>query len=288
MSILLEALKKSEAQRRLGETPTLQTPITAEDSSTEVKRYWVPAVMLVLTAALITWMGLVQFRPVAAPPELAALQTGESQAQAGQEPVDAPEPDGNQEMLVKTPVETGVENSAEAPAEAPAEALVKAPVKTPVTDYADAPPPPVSQGAPRTSPVASHEQAANLSRKSVSAIRQNPRGQKPSATVAATELTQDAIPADMAEGEQNEGDRLEPYMTEPLGYWQVPQSVRESMPELHITVLVYAENPQDRFLLINGERLREKEELSEGLILEEILRDHAIFSYRNYRFQVKS
>jgi hypothetical protein len=60
------------------------------------------------------------------------------------------------------------------------------------------------------------------------------------------------------------------------------------MPELHITVLVYAENPQDRFLLINGERLREKEEVSEGLVLEEILRDHAIFSYRNYRFQVKS
>jgi len=32
----------------------------------------------------------------------------------------------------------------------------------------------------------------------------------------------------------------------------MPQSLRDSMPPLHITVLVYAEKPSDRFLLING------------------------------------
>jgi len=34
--------------------------------------------------------------------------------------------------------------------------------------------------------------------------------------------------------------------------------------------------------------LHEKEELSDGLLLLEIQRDRAIFSYRNYRFQLKS
>jgi len=59
------------------------------------------------------------------------------------------------------------------------------------------------------------------------------------------------------------------------------------MPEMRITVLVYAENPQDRFLLINGKRLREKDEVSDGLVVEEIQRDRAIFTFRDYRFQLK-
>ncbi len=131
MSILLEALKKSEAQRRLGETPTLQTPITAEESSPEAVRYWIPAVMLVLTAALITWMGLAQFRPVATPLESAALKPAESQAEAGQDAMDSQEPDGNQETLVKAPVEIEVVTSAEAPAEAPADNAAMAPAEAP-------------------------------------------------------------------------------------------------------------------------------------------------------------
>jgi general secretion pathway protein B len=83
-------------------------------------------------------------------------------------------------------------------------------------------------------------------------------------------------------------DQLEPYLAEPISYWQIPQSVRDSMGELHVSVLVYADDPQDRFLLVNGQRLQEQEELSDGLLLLEIQRDRAIFSYRNYRFQLKS
>ena len=52
-------------------------------------------------------------------------------------------------------------------------------------------------------------------------------------------------------------------------------------------MLVYAEKPEDRFLLINGQRLVEKEELTAGVVLEEIRRDGAVFRYRNYRFLVK-
>jgi general secretion pathway protein B len=98
----------------------------------------------------------------------------------------------------------------------------------------------------------------------------------------------EASPGEVAKEAEKGGDRLEPYVSEPLSYWQMPQSLRDSMPPLHITVLVYAEKPSDRFLLINGERLHEKETLSDGLVLEEIQRDRAIFTYRNYRFQVKS
>ena len=56
---------------------------------------------------------------------------------------------------------------------------------------------------------------------------------------------------------------------------------------MRINVLVYAENPEDRFLLINGQRLVEKEELADGVVLDEIRRDGAVFLFRNYRFLVK-
>ena len=74
---------------------------------------------------------------------------------------------------------------------------------------------------------------------------------------------------------------------EPRSYWQLPQSYRSEMPEFKISVLVYAEAAADRFLLMNGERLREGDEV-DGVMLEEIRRDGAVFSYRQTRFLVKS
>jgi len=68
----------------------------------------------------------------------------------------------------------------------------------------------------------------------------------------------------------------------------LPQDVRDSLPDLHITVLVYAEEPTERFVLIGGKRLVEKEQVGQGVVLEEIRREGAVFRYRNYLFQVKS
>ena len=59
------------------------------------------------------------------------------------------------------------------------------------------------------------------------------------------------------------------------------------MPELRITVLVYSEKPEERFVLIAGQRLKEKDEAPGGLVLDEIRRDGAVFVYRNYRFLIK-
>ena len=68
----------------------------------------------------------------------------------------------------------------------------------------------------------------------------------------------------------------------------MPQDVRDSLPDLHITVLVYAEEPSERFVLIGGKRVVEKEEVEQGVVLEEIRREGVGFQYRKYRFLVKS
>ena len=81
--------------------------------------------------------------------------------------------------------------------------------------------------------------------------------------------------------------RVKPVASEPISFWQVPQALRDGLPEIRITVLVYAEATEDRFVLINGQRLVEKEELAPGVVLDEIRRDGAVFSYRKYRFLVK-
>jgi len=80
---------------------------------------------------------------------------------------------------------------------------------------------------------------------------------------------------------------MEPHVTEPISYWELPQGIRDNLGEIRITVLVYSEEPGDRFVLSNGQRLVEKDELDGGLVLEEIRRDGAVFLYRNYRFLVK-
>lgn len=72
-----------------------------------------------------------------------------------------------------------------------------------------------------------------------------------------------------------------------MSYWALPQGVRDSLPEFRITVLVFADNPADRFLLINGTRLKEKDELQSGVVLDEIRREGAVFRARNYRFLVR-
>ena len=71
-----------------------------------------------------------------------------------------------------------------------------------------------------------------------------------------------------------------------MSYWALPQGVRDSLPEFRISVLVFADKPEDRFLLINGTRLKEQEELQSGVVLDEIRREGAVFRARNYRFLV--
>ncbi len=258
MSILLEALKKSEAQRRLGKTPTLDSP-AADGQSNVNEKIWIPAAMLFSALVVIGWIGSAQF---------------ERPEGAGQEPV-------------ATPQATAHKTTADEPAAGAGEQSDRS-AKTPVSDY--------------SAPAAAVASARDASRRAsaqrlTGASKRNTTGRRPGAAASTVEEASVAVvdqPAaagtgekDTAEERPRQSDRMEPYVAHSISYWQVPQSVRADLPELHISVLVYAENPQDRFLLLNGQRLHEMQEFESGMVLEEIQRDRAIFNYRNYRFSVK-
>lgn len=263
MSILLDALKKSEAQRQLGKTPTLQTTSAGEEFSAQDNRIWIPAIMILLTAVVIGWIGVAQFHRSEPIVEVnaTALDSGQNESAA-----DTPE--------------QGVSDSNSA--------------TTPVKDFVVESPPPESTAVPGKSSyidVEKEEMAQVNNIKSFTAAEK----QGAVATTAKQPLSSTSTNTSAAASNQrrpestlpNSSEQLEPFVAEPISFWQVPQSLRESLPELRITVLVYSEKPEDRFLLINGERVRESDEIGNGLMLEEIQRDRAIFSYRSYRFHVK-
>jgi general secretion pathway protein B len=67
---------------------------------------------------------------------------------------------------------------------------------------------------------------------------------------------------------------------------ELPSSVRQNLPDFSISVHIHAANPESRMVRINDHTLREGQELSGGIRLEEITHDGVILNYQKYRFHV--
>jgi hypothetical protein len=71
----------------------------------------------------------------------------------------------------------------------------------------------------------------------------------------------------------------------PAPRWhELAPAIRDAIPNLVVSMLIYAQKPEDRWININGVKRREGQEISSGLKLEQITPDGAIFSYRGQRF----
>lgn len=264
MSILLEALKKSEEQRQIGKAPDIHDPADHKpDWDNGKTSVWMTAAMLAVAGIAVSWLVWVQYdRPAASAlsgaPEVS--QRPASEASTGAEQVKAERP-------IRAP---GVSARAQAqpPAGADGAAAAAASRRQELArDYSQFTQPEATESA----------EPADTSE----AEPQDRSGQPGNAAASGAEdlaenVRQAAPPA--ATPEQSEPG--------PVSYWELPQNVRDSMPELRITVMVYADEPADRFMLLNGQRVVEQETI-EGVKLEEIRRDGAVFRYRNYRFLVK-
>ena len=269
MSILLDALKKSESQRQLGTTPGIHTTIEPPTADGPSGPQWIPLSMLFLSVVVIAWFGWQQYREPPRQPEL----TGQPASPAGDDNptlVNAEAGPGQ----VRTPVE-----SFQAQNQSPDEITRSPGGSTEETDTS--------------------KQSLNRSFKSYQAQEEpDPGGNLQESRLASAQTPTEPDPADSssvgnspatvaAKPPQKRTSRVESNQLEPISFWQVPQALRDGLPELRITVLVYSDVPENRFVLINGQRLVEKEELISGVVLDEIRRDGAIFRYRNYRFLVK-
>lgn len=260
MSILLEALRKSEKNQHVHEAPTIHSDDPSGTLSESLPTG--PLALLLIVALFLSgWFVWRQYQPPAGsyqPP----VTLGADKVQAVSEPV-----------AVESQVDQVVPSEPEANNSA-------GQIRTPVESYQ----PPASNATPTATggekpPLTSarDEAAGTLASRPVRSERKDSAGLPGSATE----------PAVKNQPAETEPERYHPGEPAPLGYWDLPDSVRSEVPEIKFSVLVYAAEPADRFVLINGQRLAEGDSAQPGLVVEEIQREGVLFSYRLYRFLVK-
>lgn len=255
MSILLDALKKSERERQLGKTPTLGTGPDEQTAAGTPSISPLPVVMALLSALVIGWLGWKQFQLPAV--EQAASPIVETREETPQHEEEAEQPRTMTELYGLSRRDQSTRSAK------PPEKGNRAKLSKSVSDY-------TAENAPQSAAQAAPEPAV--------------------AEDSPADITESDHPGTAPSEIANRDERrkgIEPHVTEPISYWELPQGVRDELGEIKITVLVYAQSPDDRFLLSNGQRLVEKDEIEGGLVLDEIRQDGAVFLYRNYRFLVK-
>jgi general secretion pathway protein B len=69
-------------------------------------------------------------------------------------------------------------------------------------------------------------------------------------------------------------------------YWQLPYNVRKELPELKMSMHVYSAAPAQRFVVLNGNRQVEGDELAGDVRIAEIRSDGVVLTYHGQRFLV--
>lgn len=291
MSLILEALKKSEQQRRLGEVPTLGSPVLAMRR----RRRVLPLIVIVFLAAAGATTWWLMRKRASAPP-------------AASSPITAAAPTAAQKLAQMpaapaTPAPSKPARPAPPPrAHSPTQPGALRPGHGTVLDdlgakerqarveqikaeeQAAAGRKPPAQGATRSAPAsagtmkpagAAATEAAAVARETTApsktaAAPASKAGAKPADTIASRSVAPSAAKS-----------RPEPLL--PM-IWDLPYSVRKDLPAIEMTMHVYAANPEDRFVVIKGERHVEGDELADDLILREIRRDGLVLEYKGKKF----
>jgi general secretion pathway protein B len=238
MSILLEALRKSEKGQTPVEPPTIHTGQHISVASEPIRKG--PMAGLLLLALVSTaWIVWRQYEPPV---------VNDQPAQT------APAIQGG---TIKTPV-SSMQSKDVAPGSTDSSKAASTTRRTPVENYQPETP---ATSVPATSAPAT------------------------SAPATSTPATSQAGSGPAKEPSGTGGVRAK--QPQPISYWELPDAIRADVPEIKFSVLVYAIEPADRFVLVNGQRLVEGDSYGQGLVVEEIRRDGVVFSYLLYRFLVE-
>lgn len=256
MSILLEALRKSERSQRPAQPASIHMEQQSESGNGRRLGKGPVTILLLILLLVIAWFGWRQYQAPEVgyqPPVSLPVTAGKSVADEEIQPQgevprvtqDKSESAGKTESdVVRTPVEKYKK---------PANVAAKPITKKPTTKK------------PNTKKLTSNGESTAKASKS------QPVAKKP-ATVKKTSLNKAAS--------TSKGPA-------PISYWELPDSIRADVPEMKFSVLVYATEPVGRFVLINGERLKEGDSFGQGLTVKEIRRDGVVFTYRLYQFLIE-
>jgi len=281
MSYILEALKRSQQERGLGQVPTLaDAPYLEARQPTRLNPWLAAALLLAVTALAIALYAVLNTRQPLPSGALPAVVPGAertpaiahvppSAAQWIPAPVEAPSP---------APVREGhgVQSGAPGPASprprpaAPRHREPRAPIPPLPEEIPTAPLPSAaadSGGIPQ-------DLAAEVEKFKQRVLREQ-RERKTRAKVRPP--MPDPVPPPTA-----------PLVTEvpppPAGLEALPQELQSQLPARRLTVHVYAKTPAQRFVILNSRRLREGERTPEGLLLVAVRPDGVVLEFAGHRF----
>ncbi|MGK7294826.1 MAG: general secretion pathway protein GspB [Candidatus Wenzhouxiangella sp. M2_3B_020] len=290
MSLLLDALKKSEAQRRRGAGPAIDLtsmPSRPADRRREPRRWplFVAVVALLVLVGVAVWPwvpGLAERFLGSERPDTLARVEEPSPAIDGAGGAGASgtvETDGANARRSPAPIEQPTVVGAQRPARR-AEAATT-PSGSNVSPASEPAPPDAAEGPKREvrSPRREAPAAAEPRQQNGVTDRSVPQAQTPSQSQAGAGRPD----VESASGSETEPEPAEDFVRP----WELPQARRAEFPELDMTLHFYAEEPARRFVLINGERYGEGQRIDADVRILEIVQRGAIVDFGNYRVLIE-
>lgn len=258
MSFILEALRKAERERNLGQVPALRIAAAPAYSARRGFSPWWIAVVAVLAGAAIGAAGW--WRQQASDESVAVARAPEpTPAPAPQptEPAPEPVPPLTERVEVQTaqgPVEMEIPPAPppSAPAPQPLPQLPVAPeAEPPAADVQEAP----ATAEPDAAELPAMEQSAN-----------------------------EDVPIEPIGPETPELPPEQPLVEDLPSYNGLPESLRSAIPQLSMNAHVYSSTPGRGFVMINGKKYRQGDKLAEGPEVVHILPDSVVLTYRGTDF----
>lgn len=277
MSYILEALKKAQAERQLGATPTIHAPVLHDGAGADPRdgrKLWLAGGAAVLVAAAV--LAAVFWRPAGSPPaQLTAAPVVRSA------PTPAPVAVAAPQALPAAPASVAAAAAPLAPSSPSA-----APAVLPAPGLATAP---VAAVAAVAAPVPGRAAPAAVPAAQPAAATATPATAAPaSAPVAAPAAASSAAPATPA---APAAPATAPVAAAPADdgvplLRGLPDAVQRQIPPVAIGGYIYSKNPEDRLLLVDKSLRHEGEEVAPGLVLEHLLPKAAVFNFRGTRYRV--
>lgn len=247
MSYILDALKKAEAERQIGDVPSIHAPAPGASVRTEeapfVRRYLPWLITGLLAAAILAYLFW-------------------SHPWSHNEATPA--------VLVQAPIP--------APAPAPVQPAPAAVNETPAPVQAA----PIAP-APQVAPVP--EKPAHPAKQAVAAV-EKPKAQEAKVVAPAATAAPVPPPAASPPETSSAATTTAPVQEEAGTVQDLPAAIQRELPPVTITGYLYARNPADRSAVINKKLLHEGESIAPDLVLDKLTPKGAVLNYKGYRYRI--
>jgi general secretion pathway protein B len=270
MSLILEALKKSEAERRLGRAPGLldSAPTRHRHSRLRPLHGLIGLGLLLGVAALAYWSGQ---REVAPPAPSARPSAADSALQP---------PGGAADTAARSVASEPSRSEPLQPAPALASPAPAATARPVASVAAPLPPPPA---APE--PEANQRESRAQSVQPLAAARPPPPAAAETKAADIAELAGavgSATESEIADATVTHAPPAPPPQRLPT-VSSLSADLRGQLPPLKISMHVYTDDPDSRVLIVDGRRLKQGDTINERLLLREIRRDGGVLEYDGRR-----